>query len=121
MSFFRNTRFTNGTRCYSDSDSDNEVKLNEQEILFINSIEETIKKSYELIEKDLKKYDEYREKILLIHQKMKEIIDKLKIKVNEIKIGNIELSSLMIQKLNKSKDNLNELNKLCNNIYNKNE
>jgi len=104
--------------CDLSDDSDN---YNEPEI--IQELNEIIIQSKELINSfDLNitirdKND--KETIQNIHEKMNLIITNICKKIKNITDEKIEINILMTEQLNKSKENLLQLNLICNSIYEK--
>jgi len=104
----------NESNCDLSDDSDD---YNENEI--ITEINDVIQVSNKLMDRKLDNYGIDKQKVVLIHDKMKVIIKNLSEKIKNITDKKIELNLTIIDKLNKSKDNLLQLNKICNTIHKK--
>jgi len=104
--------------CDLSDDSDN---YNEPEI--IQELNEIINQSKELInsfELNITIRDKNdKETIQNIHEKMNLIITNICKKIKNITDEKIEINILMTEQLNKSKENLLQLNLICNSIYEK--
>ena len=127
MNYIFKTEIRSQTREYNNDEnhesncdlSDDSDDYNQQEIII--EINEIIQNSKLIMEYNLDNCGIDKQKIILIHDKMKLIIENLTEKIKYIIEKKIELNITILEKLNNSKDNLSQLNKICNTIYKKHE